>query len=461
MGELVERFVDALTGLPAVTIYLLIGVLCWAEAAFFLGFVTPGEIAVATGGILASLGQISLAWLVTIAVAGTIAGNSTGYWLGRRWGLEILGSQLLQRLLGGPIRSAQAFMQARGEWAIVLGRLTTPTRIVVPFLAGASNLSYRRFITFDAPATLAWATAWSTLGFFLGESWTRLQDVAGTAAIFVLTLFLTGLLIKWTTTRIARNQRRVQAAVRLLITATGTRGIVRTLTPGFAWVGRRLHPRLARGLGLTMAFVALLGAVAGVGLVLVQTEAVRGVALLDFPVLDWMVANRTDEAVNFARTTLQFLRWPGVLILTIPLAIAAGWMELRSVIRLLVGLVGAGGGAYLLDIHVLEGVVPRAEFPSVSVAVATTMVVHLSAGVARTWGWGPSVTSAGFGFFLICAVALGTLVAGWAAPSGIVLGFALGLGWATVLELPATMLGKARPGGREVESTDTPERDSA
>ncbi len=449
MAELVEQFLDTLTGLPAATVYLLIGVLCWAEAAFFLGFVTPGEIAVATGGILASLGQISLGWLVTIVVVGTIAGNSTGYWLGRRWGLGVLESQLLQRLLGGPIRSAQAFMQDRGEWAIVLGRLTTPTRIVVPFLAGASNLSYRRFLTFDAPTTLAWAAAWSTLGYFLGESWTRLQDVAGTAATFVLTLFLAGLLIKWATTRIARNQRRVKAAGRLLITATGTRRIVRALSPGFAWVGRRLHPGLARGLNLTVAFVVLMGAVAGVGLVLAQTQAVRGLVLLDFPVLEWMVANRTDEAVNVARTTLQFLHWPGVLILTVPVAIAAGWIQLRSVIRILVGLVGAGGGAYLLDIYVLEGVVPRAEFPSVSVAVATTMVVHLSAGVARTWGWGPSVTSAGFGCFLVCAVALGTLVAGWAAPSGMVLGFALGLGWATALELPATMLGDARSGSRK------------
>ncbi len=444
MGELVERFIDALAGLPPATVYLLIGVLCWAEAAFFLGFVTPGEIAVATGGILASMGQISLVWLVAVAVAGTLAGNSTGYWLGRRWGAGILESRHLQRFLGGPIASAQAFMRERGAWAIVLGRLTTPTRIVVPFLAGASDLSYRRFLAFDIPTTVVWASAWCAVGFFLGASWNRLEEMAGTAAIFVLTLFVAGLVIRWVTTRIARNRRRVQAAVRLFLTVTGTREMARAMVPGFAWLGRRLHPGLAQGLSLTVAFLALTGAVAGVGLVLAQTRAVWGLALLDFPVLEWMVANRTDEAVSFSRATLQYLRWPGVLLLTLPVAAAAAWIELRSVIRLLAGLIGAGGGAYLLDMYVLEGVVPRAEFPSVSMAVAATIVVHLSAGVARKWGWGPSVSFAGFGFFLICTVALGTLVAGWAAPSGIVLGFALGLAWATVLELPATVLGTPR-----------------
>ncbi len=461
MGDLAEQVIDTLTGLPPATVYLLIAVLCWAEAAFFLGFVTPGEIAVATGGILASLGHVSFTWLVVVAVAGTIAGNSTGYWLGRRWGMGILESPRLQSLLGRPIGSAQAFMRERGEWAIVLGRLTTPTRIVVPFLAGASNLPYRRFLAFDLPATVVWALAWTALGYFLGESWNRLQDTAGTAAIFVLALFVTGLVIKWVTTWIARNRRRVQAAARLFLKATGTRGIARALGPGFAWLGRRLHPGLARGLSLTVAFLTITGALAGVGLVLAQTRAVWGLALLDFPVLEWMVANRTDEAVTFARATLEYLRWPNVLLLAVPLAAAARWTGMRATLRVLAGLVGAAGGAYVLDTYVLEGVVRGAQFPSVPVAVVTTLMVHLSAAVARKWGWGPSVTLAGVGAFLICTVALGTLVAGWAAPSGIVLGFALGLGWATVLELPATVLGTGGPSASvHGSSGDTPDADA-
>ena len=36
-------------------------------------------------------------------------------------------------------------MLRRGEWAIVLSRVSTPTRIVVPFLAGASQVRYPPF----------------------------------------------------------------------------------------------------------------------------------------------------------------------------------------------------------------------------------------------------------------------------------------------------------------------------
>jgi len=448
MDEWVEALIDALLELPSSTVYLLVAILCWAEAAFFLGFITPGELAVATGGILASRGRVDVTPLAGIVVAATLAGNGTGFLLGRRWGTGILEWAPLQRILGEPIASAQAFMRRRGEWAIVLGRVATPTRIVVPFLAGASGMPYRRFLLFDVPATLIWAGVWIALGFFLGESWERVQEVAGTAAVLVLILFVLALVIRWIAARVAANQRRIRAFGRWLLRITGTRGLALFLAPAFRWLGRRLNPRLAQGLGLTIGFLALWGAVGGVGLVLSQTRAVWGLALIDFPVLEWMVGVRTEEAVNVARSGLRAFHWPGIFGVAVPvmalLAWRVGWV---AAVRVGLGLVGAAGGAYVLDRAVLEGLVPRAEFPSVPVAVAAVLLVHLTAVTARRLGWGASVACAGLCTFLLCTVALGTLVAGWAAPSGIALGLGLGLAWATALELPWTIGGSDSEAG--------------
>ena len=194
------------------------------------------------------------------------------------------------------------------------------------------------------------------------------------------------------------------------------------------------------------------------GLVLSQTRAVRGLALLDFPVLDWMRTVRTDDAVRISRTVLEAFRWPGVVALALPFSALVAWrVGWLAAVRVAVGLVGAGGGAYALDRFVLEGIVPRAEYPSVPVAVATAFLVHATAVVARKAGWGPSVATAGVGTFVVVTVALGTLVAGWAAPSGIALGFALGLGWATALELPRTVLGSGQPLPDPATPPDPPE----
>jgi len=450
-----EKFLQPLFELSPFTVYLVIGVFCWTEAAFFLGFVTPGELAVVTGGILASRGQIEIDILLGVVVPATVAGNATGFYLGRRWGNEILEWAPLQRFLGGSIRKAQEFMHRRGEWAIVLGRVSTPTRIITPFLAGASGVSYRRFVLLDVPASLIWAVVWITLGFVLGESWNVIKDVSGTAALLVLILFVAGLLIRWLVVWFAANQRRVGALFRLTLRATGTRAIARTLAPGFRWLGRRLHPGVAKGLSLTICFIALLVAIAGIALMSGQNQVARGLAVIDFPVLEWMGDTRTEEAVAIARGGLQAFHWPGIFMVAVPLMGLVLWLAgWAAALRIGFGLVGAAGGAFFLDRMMLQGHVPGAEYPSVPVAVAAVLLVHTTALSHRTRGWEPAVACGGVGAFVLCTVALGTVVAGWAAPSGIVLGLALGMAWAAALELPWTVLQSeggepgSKPGGR-------------
>lgn len=440
-----EKILQPLFELSPFTVYFLIGLLCWTEAAFFLGFVTPGELAVVTGGILASRGQIEIDTLLGVVVPATVAGNATGFYLGRRWGNRLLEWAPLQRFFGGSIRKAQNFMRRRGEWAIVLGRVSTPTRIIVPFLAGASEVSYRRFVLFDVPASLLWAVVWVTLGFVLGESWGIIKDVSGTAALLLLILFLTGVFIRWVVIWLAANQRRVRALFRLMLRATGTEAIARRLAPGFRWLGWRLNPRVAKGLSLTICFLALLAAIAGVGLMSSQNHVARALAVIDFPVLEWMGDTRTEEAVSIARSGLLAFHWPGIFVVAVPLMVLvfwrAGW---TAAVRIGVGVVGAAGGAYLLDRMVLQGHVPGAEYPSVPVAVAAVLLVHTTALIHRALGWERAVAGAGVGTFVLCTVALGTVVAGWAAPSGIALGLALGTAWATALELPWTVLQSER-----------------
>ena len=435
-GELIDSILQSALALPPLTLYLLIGVLCWTEAAFFLGFVTPGELAVVIGGILASRGQLEMGPLLSVVAFATITGNATGFYIGRRWGNRILECGPLERFLGPSIRRVQDFMRRRGEWAIVLGRVSTPTRIIVPFLAGASQVPYRRFMLFDIPASLIWAVTFSTLGFVLGASWEVVREVTGTAAVLVLILFILALLLRWAVARIAANRRRVEAMFRLALRVTGTRGIARALAPGFQWLTRRFDPALAEGLSLTLSFFTLLGAAAGVGMVIDQIQDGDGLALIDFPVLNWMAEVRTDQAVSISRAVLAAFDWPGILALVIPLlAFAlwhAGWM---AAFRIFVGVVGAVGGAYFLDRFVLTGHVPNADFPSVSVAAAAALLIQTTAFTFRVSNWGFAVVCAGIGTFVLCKVALGTLVAGWAAPSGVALGMALGLAWAATVSL--------------------------
>ncbi len=446
MGDLTEGVVEWILELEGTVIYVLVAIFSWAEAAFFLGFVTPGEIAIAAGGVLASRGQAMLLWVGVAAAVGTVIGNSTGFWLGRVWGDRVLEWRPVSRLLGGFIGKAQAFFMKRGEWAIVGSRVSSFLRISVPFIAGSSGMSYRRFVLFDAPSGIAWALIWVGIGFVLGESWRALLSTAGPAAFLVLILFVAALVIGWLAVRAARQQRWIVEGTRRIILARPTVYLLRKVRPPLAWIGRRFSPGVAGGLQLTFGFLALVIGAGVAGLVVSQTRAVQGLALLDFPVLEWMVEARTDEAQHFARTGLRIFRVPGLVVPTVLIFLVGWWRGTwMTGLRAALGLAGAGVGAYFLDQEVLEGVVPRAEFPSVPVAVAGALLVHGIAIAGRGMAWGAGVAAAAGGLFLVCAVALATVVAGIAAPSGIVLGFAIGLLWAAILEVPIRIPWSAVP----------------
>lgn len=439
MEQLTQQAIEFFLGLSGPVVWGLVAFFTWAEAAFFLGLVTPGEIAMAVGGALATRGQVALSGVAVAAAVGTVTGNVTGYWLGRRWG-RLLDWPPLQRFLGRSIDGSRDFLARRGEWAVVLGQFVSYVRIFVPFLAGASGMSFRRYLAYGVPTAVVWAVGWVLGGYVLGESWRVLQEMTGPAAFLVLVLVLMGLAIRWAAVRVARRRDRVEAAARWLGRRAPVLWIRRHFGTQLHWMGERFDPRIARGLSLTLGFLVLLFGVGVGGVVLAQVEQVQGIARLDYPVLEWMAATRTEEAEQVAGVMLQPFVVPGFVVLAVVLAAGARWRSgWMAAVRGAVGLLGTGVGAYLLDRHALHGVVPRAGFPSVPLAVAASLGVHVTAVVGARHAWSATVATAAAGIFLTCAVGLATLVAGWAAPSGIALGLGLGLTWSTSVELSAQL----------------------
>ena len=98
MGQLTEGLLS-LSGWAALALLFALPAL---EAPAFLGLVLPGELALLLGGVLAHQDRIPLAGALAVGVAGAVAGDSAGYWIGRRWGPRLLTSPLGRRV--GPAR---------------------------------------------------------------------------------------------------------------------------------------------------------------------------------------------------------------------------------------------------------------------------------------------------------------------------------------------------------------------
>jgi undecaprenyl-diphosphatase len=179
MGQVADGLLS-LSG-PAVLAWLF--VLPALEAPAFLGLVLPGELALLLGGVLAQQGRIPLAAALAVGVAGALAGDSAGYWIGRRWGPRLLASRLGRQVGPARLHRVESLLLAGGGRALAVGRCTAGARVVLPGLAGMLGLRYRTFAVWTGAAATVWALAHVLAGYAAGAGWRHIHQLTGRVGI--------------------------------------------------------------------------------------------------------------------------------------------------------------------------------------------------------------------------------------------------------------------------------------
>ncbi|WP_295695509.1 DedA family protein [Lapillicoccus sp.] len=174
-----SSLVSGILNLSPILIYLIVGLLVFAEDAIFIGFVIPGETAAVLGGVSASTGQTVLAVVMIIVVVAAIAGDSVGYEVGKHiFGPHIVDSKFLAKHRH-KLNNAENFLQERGGSAIFLGRFVAFFRAMMPALAGAAGMPYRRFLPWNAAGGLVWGSVFVVLGYVAGNSYAAIEAKVG------------------------------------------------------------------------------------------------------------------------------------------------------------------------------------------------------------------------------------------------------------------------------------------
>jgi membrane-associated protein len=193
---MLQKVVNTLLDVPPWLALLIIAGLVFGEAALFFGFVLPGETAVVYGGVLADAGRISVVVVLLVVVTAAIVGDSVGFEVGRKLGPRLVRAPVL-RHHPERLEAAQAYLRRRGGRAVVAGRFTAFLRAVMPALAGASRMEYRRFLAFNALGGVLWGTACVLLGYFAAHSIGKVTHYLGLTSGVIVVVIVLGLLWAW------------------------------------------------------------------------------------------------------------------------------------------------------------------------------------------------------------------------------------------------------------------------
>lgn len=181
-------------------LYLIAGGLAFAEAAFLVGMVLPGETALLVAGVFCNskYGDLNVGIMIAIAVVCAIGGDSVGYEFGKKFGPSLRRSRLGRWIGEHRWAAVDGFIHRHGGKAVLLGRLTALMRALMPSMAGMSGMRYRTFLVWNALGGIVWAPGCVLLGYgfasaldVVGQTltWAPLAILAVLIAVYLIIHF--------------------------------------------------------------------------------------------------------------------------------------------------------------------------------------------------------------------------------------------------------------------------------
>jgi membrane-associated protein len=197
---MVHVIVEALRAIPPPFAVAAVFLLVAAETALFLGFLIPGGLAVVLGGALAAASDVPLAGILAAGILGSIAGDSRGYFIGRRYGRQFFRRHPKKRWA-----NARRFLRRHGESAVFVGRFTAFLRSIIPAAAGVARIEYQKFLRWSIAAGIRWGAASALLGYWAGSNLETLAHWAGWVGLILLALVAAAVAASF---RYGRSRRR-------------------------------------------------------------------------------------------------------------------------------------------------------------------------------------------------------------------------------------------------------------
>jgi membrane protein DedA with SNARE-associated domain len=189
----------------------------WIVAAFIalesVGIPLPAEAALIAAGFFAARNQDLDIWsLLTVAIVAAIFGEIVGFWIGKRFGHQLLmryGTRL--GMTEGRIRIGQWLFVRYGGRFVFIARFLPFLRNMAAVLAGTNSMAQRSFYFSSATAAAAWIICYGLAAYSFGEAF---ADVASPAAVCLG--LVAALIVLAAPALMLRYERRLLAKAELL-----------------------------------------------------------------------------------------------------------------------------------------------------------------------------------------------------------------------------------------------------
>jgi membrane-associated protein len=196
-----------------VYVYVALFLIVFAETGLAVGFFLPGDSLLVVAGLMAATYPDKLnvfVLLISLFIA-AVLGDAVGYFTGKKMGKTVFSRPKSWFFRPEYLRKAHDFYEKHGGKTIIIARFVPIIRTFAPIVAGAADMTYRKFVVFNIVGGFLWVFSMILSGYFLGGLVERtfgikLEDHIEKVVVVVVVLSLMPPLIEWLKAR--REKKR-------------------------------------------------------------------------------------------------------------------------------------------------------------------------------------------------------------------------------------------------------------
>ena len=161
------HFITDVRGLVQAGGYVALAIIVFTETGLMIGFFLPGDSLLVTAGLFAAKGDLNIVWLNLLLMACAIAGDATGYYIGKKLGPALFRKEDSFLFKKKHLIATHEFYERHGGKTIIIARFVPIIRTFAPVVAGIANMSYRRFAMFNIIGGIGWVFSMTMIGYLL------------------------------------------------------------------------------------------------------------------------------------------------------------------------------------------------------------------------------------------------------------------------------------------------------